>query len=150
MNSKENLENISIKSGSDELMDDEDLDELTDEENAAVDEAVKMLNKDAEKTDGVFILDLRTPLVYNGNEYKSLTFEFKKLKGTDSINIEDELIAKSHNVFMNDTANTRYLITMAARACVEKVPYNGLLELGIIDFNRIKNKARLFLLGVAV
>lgn len=124
--------------------------ELTDKENAAVEEAAKMLNKDAEKTDGIFHIELKTPLKYNGKEYDKLTFEFAKLTGRDSVNIEEELTAKGQNVFMTEIASAVYLMTMAARACVEKIPYNGLLDLDIVDFNRIKNKSRLFLLGVAV
>lgn len=126
------------------------LDELTNEENAAVEEAAEMLEKDSEKTDGVYTIELKKPLMYNGTEYNKLTFDFNKLTGTDAVNIEDELVARGKNVFMNEVASSVYLMTMAARACEEHVPYNALKNLGIVDFNRIKNKARLFLLGVAV
>lgn len=126
------------------------LDELTNEENAAVEEAAEMLEKDSEKTDGVYTIELKKPLMYNGTEYNKLTFDFNKLTGTDAVNIEDELAAKGENVFMNEIASSVYLMTMAARACEEHVTFNALKKLGIVDFNRIKNKARLFLLGVAV
>ncbi len=126
------------------------LDELTNEENVAVEEAAEMLKKDSEKTDGVYIIKLKNPLVYNGTEYTELTFEFNKLTGADAVNIEDELTAKGQNVFMNEVASSVYLMTMASRACKELIPYNALKRLGIVDFNRIKNKARLFLLGAAV
>lgn len=126
------------------------LDELTNEENSAVDEAAEMLEKDSQKTDGVYTIELKKPLMYNGTEYSKLTFDFNKLTGTDAINIEDELVATGNNVFMNEIASSAYLMTMAARACEEHVTYNTLKKLGIVDFNRIKNKARLFLLGVAV
>lgn len=125
-------------------------DELTNEENAAVEEAAEMLKKDSEKTDGVYTIELRKPLMYNGTEYGKLTFNFNKLTGTDAVNIEDELVARKENVFMNEVASTVYLMTMAAKACEEHVTYNALKTLGILDFNRIKNMARLFLLGVAV
>lgn len=126
------------------------LDELTDDENAAVEEAAEMLEKDSEKTDGVFTAELKKPLMYNGKEYTKLTFDFNKLTGADAVNIEDEMAAKGNTIFMNEVASSVYLMTMAARACEEHIPYNALKNLGIVDFNRIKNKARLFLLGVAV
>lgn len=127
-----------------------ELDELTDEENKAVDDAAEKIKNDIMTPDGVWKCKLSKPITYNGVEYSELTFNFGKLTGADALNVEDELTAKGKPVFMNETANTPYLILLAARACEEHVNSDAFRSMSIIDFNRIKNKARLFLLGVAV
>lgn len=129
---------------------DNELDELTDEENKAVNDAAEKIKNDVMTPDGVWKCKLSKPITYNGVEYNELTFNFGKLTGADALNIEDELIAKGKPVFMNETANAQYLILLAARACEEHIGSDAFKPMSIIDFNRIKNKARLFLLGVAV
>ncbi len=129
---------------------DNELDELTEEENKAVDDAAEKIRNDVMTPDGVWKCKLSKPITYDGIEYGELTFNFGKLTGADALNIEDELAAKGKPVFMNETANAQYLILMAARACEENIHSNAFGLMGIVDFNRIKNKARLFLLGVAV
>ncbi len=127
-----------------------ELDELTDEENKAVDDAAEKIKNDIMTPNGVWMCKLSKPITYNGVEYSELTFNFGKLTGADALNIEDELTAKGKPVFMNETANAQYLILMAVRACEEHIEADAFNPMSIVDFNRIKNKARLFLLGVAV
>ncbi len=124
--------------------------ELTDEENKAVDDAAGKIRNDVMTPDGVWKCELSKPITHNGIEYSELTFNFGKLTGADAVNIEDELSAKGKPVFMNEAANSSYLILMAARACEEHISSDAFKRMSIVDFNRIKNKARLFLLGVAV
>lgn len=111
-----------------------------------VDEIVKEYTT----SDGVWICQLKTPITYEGNEYKSLTFNFDKLTGVEALEIEDELAMKGKPVYMNETANARYLMHVALRACEERIDFETLKKVNIADFNRIKNKARLFLLRFAV
>lgn len=106
--------------------------------------------KEATSSDGVWICKLKTPIKYEENEYKALTFNFDKLTGYDGVDIEDELMLKGKPVFMNETANVRYLMQMALLACEERIDLDTLKKLSLYDFNRIKNKARLFLLNAAV
>lgn len=101
-------------------------------------------------TDGVWTCQLKKPITYEENEYKSLTFNFNNLTGAEALEIEDELAMKGKPVFMNETANARYLMLVALRACEERIDFAALTKLNISDFNRIKNKARLFLLQFAV
>lgn len=129
---------------------DNELDELTDEEIKAVDDAAEKIKNDETTPDGVWKCKLSKPITYDGVEYSELTFNFGKLTGDDALNIEDELLAKGKPVFMNETANARYLIAMAARACEQYISADAFKLMSLVDFNRIKNKARLFLLGVAV
>lgn len=129
---------------------DNELDELTEEENKAVDDAAEKIRNDVMTPDGVWKCKLSKPITYDGVEYSELTFNFGKLTGADALNIEDELAAKGKPVFMAETANAQYLILMAARACDQNIDANAFNPMSIVDFNRIKNKARLFLLGVAV
>ena len=129
---------------------DNELDELTDEENKAVDDAAEKIKSDVMTPDGVWKCELSKPITYNGVEYTELTFNFGKLTGMDALNIEDELIAKGKLVFTSETANAQYLIHMAARACEQYLTPDAFKPMSIVDFNKIKNRARLFLLGVAV
>lgn len=119
------------------------------------------LDKDSEKrideivneytnSDDIWVCKLKKPIKYEENEYESLTFNFDKLSGYDGIEIEDELMLKGKPVFMNETANVRYLMQMALLACEERIDLDTLKKLSLSDFNRIKNKARLFLLNAAV
>lgn len=106
--------------------------------------------KESTTSDGVWTCQLKTPLKYEENEYKTLTFNFNRLTGVDAMEIEDELAMKGKPVFMNEAANARYLMLMALRACEEQMDFDTLKKINISDFNRIKNKARLFLLQFAV
>lgn len=127
-----------------------ELDELTDEEIKAVDDAAEKIKNDEMTHDGVWKCKLSKPITYDGIEYSELTFNFGKLTGADALNVEDELLAKGKLVFTAETANARYLIAMAARACEQYISADAFNLMSIVDFNKIKNKARLFLLGVAV
>lgn len=106
--------------------------------------------KESTTSDGVWTCQLKTPIKYEETEYESLTFNFNKLTGAEALEIEDELAMKGNPVFMNEAANGRYLMLMALRACEERIDFNTLKKINISDFNRIKNKARLFLLQFAV
>lgn len=99
---------------------------------------------------GVWKCKLKKPIIYQETEYTELNFNFDKLTGDDALNIENELTARGKPVFMNESANALYLTLMAVRACDEPVDESAFKLLSIVDFNRIKNKARLFLLGVAL
>ena len=102
--------------------------------------------KEATSVHGKWTYELSTPIKYEENEYKSLTFNFENLTGKEALEIEDELAMSGKPVFMNETANARYLMHVALRACEERIDFETLKELNIYDFNRIKNQARLFLL----
>lgn len=133
------VEEITTENENDEVQLDKD-------SKSRVDEIVK----ESTTSDGVWTCQLKSPIKYEENEYKSLTFNFDKLTGVEALEIEDELAMKGKPVFMNETANARYLMQVALKACEERIDFETLKKVNIADFNRIKNKARLFLLRFAV
>ena len=68
---------------------------------------------------------LQKPLDYEGKHYESLTFDWGKLTGNDSLG---------------------YLIRMACRACTEPIGVDVIGAMSIRDYNTIRTKARNFLL----
>ena len=85
------------------------------------------------------------PFSYEGKTYERLTFDFDKLTGNDCLAIENECSALGVAV-VNPAFSGNFLVRMAARACTEKIGANVLTAMPIYDFNRIRSKARSFLL----
>ncbi len=76
---------------------------------------------------------------------EELTFDFGRLTGRDSLCIEAELQALGKPVVVAEMSG-EYLIRMAARACTEKIGTDSLANMPLSDFNRIRSRARSFLL----
>lgn len=131
-------------------MDVEVLDELTQEEENAVNNAADEILNDTMSSDGVWSIKLSRPVLYNGTELTELHFNFGKLTGEDALKIEDELVTKGRPTFLNEVASARYLMMIAAKACEEKIMADLFNKMSIRDFNKIKNKTQLFMLGVAI
>ena len=82
--------------------------------------------------------------------------DFDRLTGNDSLAIEDELQSMNKPVIV-PTFSGQYLIRMAARACTTTLPTpdgrtrrigaDVIQALPIGDYNRIRSKARTFLLA---
>lgn len=106
-----------------------------------------MGNKEKEKTEGIYIHEFKEPFKYEGKEYKSMSFNWNKLKGEDGLCIEEELNVQGIMMVI-PAYNAGYLIRMASRASLEGVPLNVLLALPLKDYNTIKGKAKSFLLGL--
>lgn len=77
--------------------------------------------------------------------FEQLTFEFNKLTGRDSIAIENELQSLGKPVIVAEMSG-EYLIRMAARACSEKISADDLVSVPLADYNKIRSRARSFLL----
>lgn len=77
--------------------------------------------------------------------FEELTFDFDKLTGRDSLAIENELQALGKPVIVAEMSG-EYLIRMAARACSEKVSADDLMSMPLSDYNKIRSRARSFLL----
>lgn len=116
----------------DELVEDIDLDKA--EKEAAQDDA------------NLFTFKFRKPFEYEGKTYTELKFDFEKLTGADSINIEAELQAKGVAIFA-PAFSAPYLIRMCARACTESVDYKFFEAMRLKDYVSIRSKARNFLLS---
>lgn len=92
-----------------------------------------------------FEIILKKSVEYNGKTYDRLVFDFGKLTGEDSLNIENELQALGKftpvPVFSGE-----YLIRMAAKACNEPIGADIFAKISLTDYNRIRSSARSFLL----
>ena len=118
-----------------------DEEELT----AAQEEAEK---DDAQKTvdTGKRIVILKKPIERMGTLYKELHFDFDKLTGKDSLEVEDEIEKTTHLTVVAPALNLEYLIRISARACNEPISRDDILNMNLSDFNHIRNIARNFML----
>lgn len=107
------------------------------------DEAVE---QSKEYDHSVFTLKLKKPFEWEGKTYEELHFDFEKLTGEDSLNVEDELQAKGIMV-MVPTFSGQYLIRIAAKACVEHLGSDAFKRLPLPAMNRIRNQTRNFMLS---
>ena len=74
-----------------------------------------------------------------------MDFDFNKLTGQDSLSIENELQALGKPVIVAEMSG-EYLIRMAARACSVKISADDLAAMPLGDYNKIRSRARSFLL----
>lgn len=108
----------------------------------------KILKEDAnieEAKNGETIF-LRKPVKYADKEYTELSFDFDKLTGQDSLNIEREL-ASLGKTSMPTAINSEYLIRIAAKACTENVGSDIFTSyMRLLDYHKVIKMARDFLL----
>ncbi len=133
--------NVSIDEAFDE--------ELTTYEQKMVDDAADRILNDHITPEGLWDLKPVKPVYCNGNKYDVLNFDFSALKGEDGFNIENEVEIKYHKTVFNPAVSTEYLLLMAIRACKQKIDMDVIMDMSLVDFNRIKNNARFFLLNYA-
>lgn len=98
----------------------------------------------------------KKPVTIEGCTIAELTFDFSKLTGADSLAIEDELQTLNKPVIV-PTFSGQYLTRVAARACTtalitpdgreRRIGADAIMALPISDYNRIRSKARSFLLA---
>ena len=116
--------------------------------------AAQAAKKDGDAT--TYTHRLKKPFTYEGCTVEELTFDFAKLTGNDSLTIEDELQAMNKPVIV-PTLSGQYLTRVAARACstmlqdssgkIRHIGVDFLTALPIYEYNRIKARARSFLLA---
>jgi hypothetical protein len=124
--------------------------EITKLDNTGADEkaiAEKSIGSDAaileEQPDGVYTHRFSKPVLYDGKTYESLSFDFDRLTGGDSLDVMDELMRKGHGVFMK-TSDDFYITKMCARACREPVGDDIFRLMPVKDHNTIINRSRRF------
>lgn len=111
----------------------------------------------AQKEDAsVYTHRFKRPVTVEGCTIEELTFDFDRLTGADSLAIEDELQALNKPVIV-PTFSGQYLTRVAARACTtpltapdgrtRPVGADTIMGLPISDYNRIRSRARSFLLA---
>ena len=106
-------------------------------------------NTDGKKADvdsGKRIVILKRPIEYMGTKYKELHFDYDKLTGKDSLEVEDEIEKTTHLTVVAPALNLEYLIRISARACEEPISRDDILNMNLSDFNHIRNMARNFML----
>lgn len=101
----------------------------------------------AENVDGIYVHEFRKPFMYDGKEYKKLTFEFDDLTGGDTLAIERELTRKGITVIVPEF-NGDYLAAMASRACTDEIGTDAFEHMSLRDFNAIRTAGRRFLLNL--
>ena len=92
------------------------------------------------------------PFTYAGKTFDSLTFDWGKLTGKDSLAIESEIVFRTGRAVVNAKFSGEYLVGMAVRACTSRTAdgkrpdRNTLLALPLGVFQKICGSARNFLI----
>lgn len=110
-----------------------------------IDEAKKQAEKEKDSV-STFKLILKKPFVWEGNEYKELDFDWSELTGEEFLNIESEVNAEGYAVITPEFS-TVFLVYMAVRGCKQPIGTDAIKKLPIGPFNRIRSRARSFLLN---
>lgn len=114
-----------------------------------INKEMKAAMEEAKTSAGTYVHKLAKPLIHEEKRYEKLTFDFASLTGRDSLAIEAELTAMGKAVITPEFSG-EYLIRMAIRACDAPLGIDAFEKLPMADFNRIRSKARAFLLGSAL
>ena len=94
---------------------------------------------------GVYIHQLSKPIKIEKEEFTSLEFRFNQLTGADIEAIEEELQDQNRYV-LSPEISSAFQTILAAKAA--GIPSFVIRSLPVIDYMKIKNKARDFLAGV--
>lgn len=108
-----------------------------DELDAAMAEA-----KDAE---GGYTHKFKKPFLWQGKEHATMHFDFEDLTGGDMIAIEKELAITEGVTVITPTMSGPFLVAMSAKAA--GIGYDMMTAMPIFEANRIRAKARNFLLS---
>lgn len=98
-------------------------------------------------TAGAYTHVFAKPWEYEGNKYEKITFDWGTLTGLDSMAIETEIQAMGKALITPEFSG-EYLIRMAARCSAPRVGVDVITAMPIQDFNKIRSRARSFLLNL--
>lgn len=96
------------------------------------------------KSTRVYVHEFEEPFSYENQTYKKITFDFGKLRGKDATSLEDELAAEGRYVISPELSDV-YLSKVAVRASNPTITFDAMEELPYVDFKKIINAARNFL-----
>ena len=130
------------------FIDEDELNAAQDEADTEVAESTEEKKDDPEKKQdsGKRIVVLKKPINYIGTEYTELHFDFDKLTGKDSLEVEAEIEKSTGVIVITPSLNLEYLIRISARACQEPISKDDILNMNLSDFNHIRSMARNFML----
>ena len=117
--------------------------------NVINDKEMKAAEQEAKTSTTAYTHKFATPFEFEGKTYESLTFEWGTLTGNDFLIIEAEIAAMGKGL-ISPEFSSEFLIRMASRACNAEIGCDALAAMPIGDFNRIRGKARSFLLSTAL
>ncbi len=92
-------------------------------------------------------IKLSSPVEYNGITYEKLEFDFRKLKGTDLLRIQDELRDRGKTSF-SPIASSDFLATVAINACTADIGIDIYDLISFRDAFVIENHTKNFLLSL--
>ncbi len=92
----------------------------------------------------VYVHTFAEPFTYEDQTYTKITFNFGGLKGKDATSLEDELAAEGRYVISPELSDV-YLSKVAVRASQPTITFDAMEELPYVDFKKIINAARNFL-----
>ena len=93
---------------------------------------------------GAETITFRKPFTFEGKTYKELTFDWDKLTGRDSLDVEREL-SHMNVVLLVPSINGEYLVRIAAKACTTPIGYDLIESLPLWEYNQVRGAARNFL-----
>lgn len=108
-------------------------------------EEFAVAENEAENSDYIYKHMFAKPFTYEGKTYNELVFDWGSLTGQDSLAIENEMQSLGKPLIAPEFSG-EYLIRMAARACTKKIGSDILIAMPLGDYNKIRNRARSFLL----
>lgn len=88
---------------------------------------------------------LTRPFEWEGKTYEKLAFDFDKLTGRDSLEIEHEMRALNLPL-ITPAFSGDYILRVAARACEEEIGTDMLLALPLRSYNQVRTSVSAFLL----
>ena len=118
-----------------------------DEPRTEEEKAIDAILEEADNSRDVFLLKLKKPFEWDGKTYEKLTFNWLRLTGRDSIEIEREMTLLGRGTATPEFTG-EFQTRLACRACMEGLPYDGIMALPLPAYSAIQRNARNFMLGV--
>lgn len=115
------------------------------EERSEIEHNIKTLpdNKNANAGNAdVYSHEFKIPFEYEGQKYKTITFNFKKLTGADFIAVENEM-TNNGEYALDPTLSRSYLSKLASKA--SGIPSDVVEAMPARDFKKITDAVRNFL-----
>lgn len=116
---------------------------VTDSVTAKAADSTDRSKKDT-KSARLYVHEFEEPFTYEDQTYKKITFDFGKLRGKDATSLEDELAAEGRYIISPELSDV-YLSKVAVRASNPVITFDAMEELPYVDFKKIINAARNFL-----